>query len=58
MKHIVGIVGVIVVVIAVSWASYQFNRWWNYTWSYESQVTDTICEMVKSEHLKKPEKCE
>jgi hypothetical protein len=26
----------------------------NYSYSYETQVRETVCDMVKPEHLKKP----
>jgi hypothetical protein len=57
MKFWGGIICVVLLLVVIAWGSYHFQRWWNYTWSYESQVTDTICEMVKPEYLKHPEKC-
>ena len=50
---IVGIILVALVVVGI----WQFKRWWNYNWGYESQVTRTVCEMVKPEYLIDPSKC-
>jgi len=42
-------------VVVLPW---QVRRWWHYTWSYESKVHGTVCEMVKPEALKDPTQCE
>lgn len=36
---------------------YQYERTKNYKLGYESHVVRTICEMVKPEYLKNPDKC-
>lgn len=45
------------VIIAITYYGWQFKRWVNYSWSYESQVTKSICDMVKPESLKNPARC-
>jgi hypothetical protein len=47
----------LIVYLLFSYASYHFERWWNYNRGYESQVTQTICELVKPDSLKNPERC-
>lgn len=55
--HPAVIVVVIVLAIALSVGGWFLKRWWNYAWSYESQVTETVCEMVKPEALRDPGRC-
>ncbi len=43
---------------AALYGLYYFNRWVNYSLSYEDLVQETICEMVKPEALARPEACE
>lgn len=57
MRYLLSILGIFLLICLVSYAGYQFNRWWNYSWSYESKVQETVCEMVKPEYLKNPEQC-
>ncbi len=47
----------ILVIALLSYGGYHLKRWWNYTWGYESQVTTTVCQMVKPEYLVDPSKC-
>ena len=51
------IVVVVVCVIGLGYGMWQLKRWFNYSWGYESQVTSTVCEMVKPEYLKNPSRC-
>lgn len=51
---LVGVIGVAVLL----YGAWKLNRWWNYSWGYESQVTATICEMVKPEYLVDPSECD
>lgn len=44
--------------IAITYYGWQFKRWIHYSWSYETQVTQTVCKMVKPEYLKNPSECE
>ena len=46
-----------VIIVAISYGGWQLKRWWNYNWGYESQVTQTVCDMVKPEYLKQPNNC-
>lgn len=48
---------VVVLVIGIPVGCYQAKRAWNYNMGYESQVTDTVCEMVKPESLVNPDDC-
>lgn len=48
---------VIVLIISVPVGCYQVKRAWNYNMGYESQVTDTVCKMVKPESLVNPDDC-
>lgn len=40
------------------WGGWHLKRWINYSWGYESQVTETVCTMVKPEYLKDPSRCD
>jgi hypothetical protein len=42
---------VAVLAIGIPWGLWKLTRWWNYNMGYESQVTETVCAMVKHEHL-------
>lgn len=44
-------------IIAITYYGWQFKRWVNYSWSYESQVTKSICDMVKPQYLKDSKRC-
>lgn len=46
------IVGVLSLVIF--YGMWHLDRHVNYSLSYEAQVKETVCEMVKPEHLKSP----
>ena len=45
------------IILSLGYGAWHLKRWWNYTWGYQSQVTETVCEMVKPEYLINPEKC-
>lgn len=53
-QHVLFGIIAIVLIVSISIGGYMFQRWWNYTWSYEASVKQTICEMVKPEHLIRP----
>lgn len=61
MKGIVLAVVALLFIAVVGYVGWQFKRQWNYSWAYESMVEQTaekkVCEMVKPEYLKDPEKC-
>lgn len=44
-------IAVIVVIAGLFYVSFAIKRWWNYSWGYEAKVTETVCMMVKPEHL-------
>lgn len=44
----------IIVVLVVVYGMWTIGRVINYSLSYEDMVQETICEMVKPEHLKTP----
>ncbi len=48
------LIGVTLVVVLI-WV---FTKTFNYSWFYQSNVQQTICEMVKPENLTKPEICD
>lgn len=50
------IVGFILICL-VGYGMWHLKRWWNYTWGYEAQVTETVCQLVKPEYLIDPGKC-
>lgn len=58
VKVIGGIFVILLVVGGIPYCSYEYDRWKNYNFGYESQVTDTICALVKSEALKDPSMCQ
>lgn len=39
-------------IVGVSYGVWHLQKRWNYAWSYEDQVKQTIREMVKEEALK------
>lgn len=61
-KAIAVIISIIVLIIGYNVATFKMKRSFNYSIEYEAKVEQTakkkICEMVKKEHLKKPEDCE
>jgi len=52
MKDFLSIVVVIFFVVFLALGAFMLHRWFNYNLGYESQVRDTIIEMVKPEALK------
>ena len=58
MKRIAPYIGPLLAVVLLagmvwlSWAMWQIQKKWNYSWSYESMVKQTVREMVKAEALK------
>ena len=56
-KPVIYLLGVILAVV-ITYYGWQFKRWVHYSWSYETQVTQTVCKMVKPEYLKNPSDCE
>jgi hypothetical protein len=44
----------VMLVLTVSYGFWHLARHINYSLSYEAQVKETVCEMVKPEHLKSP----
>ena len=47
-KNIIGVL-IVVIVLAVIYGFYQMKRSFNYSMGYKSQVTETVCDMVKPE---------
>lgn len=41
----------------IAYFGWMVARQWNYHWGYEQMVKDTVCEMVKPEHLKDKSDC-
>lgn len=56
MKYAPYIAGLIIVCL-LGYGGFKLQRWLHWNWGYESQVTETICAMVKPEHLIDPSKC-
>ena len=61
MKAVMGGVLFVLILAVLGYAGWQFKRHWNYSWGYEAMVEETaerkVCEMVKPEYLKNPERC-
>ena len=57
MKTIGQFLLVLALIGLLGWGGWHLKRWWNYTWGYEAQVTQTVCDLVKPEYLIDPSKC-
>lgn len=44
-------------IIGIPTCSYHYDRWKNYKFGYESQVRESVCNMVKPEALINPSDC-
>jgi hypothetical protein len=44
-------------VVTIAWFGWTVYRQWNYYFIYEQMVQETVCEMVKPEHLKENTIC-
>lgn len=53
-----GYLTAVVLFVAAVYGLWQLSRTINYNISYADMVEETVCEMVKPEHLKEPEKCQ
>jgi len=50
--------GVVVIgLVVISYFAWTIGREINYTFAYEAQVKESICEMVKPEYLINPSEC-
>ena len=50
---------ILVLLIGIPYGIYKFKRWWNYSvGGYSTAVEGTVCEMVRPEYLKNPERCD
>jgi len=58
MRDLLIMLAIFTVVCALIYGAFQIKRAWNYSWGYESKVQWSVCDMVKPEALKEPEKCE
>ena len=47
-------IAAIMLISFAAWFFWNIARHWNYSLGYESMVRDTVCEMVKPEHLLEP----
>ena len=45
---------IFILIAVVSYGGWVIVKKWNYAWGYESMVKNTVCQMVKPEHLKEP----
>lgn len=52
-------VGFIAVLIAagLAYGGFHLQRWFHWEFAYGDNVKQTVCDMVKPEHLKNPEDC-
>lgn len=57
MNKLIFTVIAVAVFLAFGYGMWQLKRTINYSWSYESQVRDTVCEIVKPEYVK-PGECD
>jgi len=58
MKAIIYYISIVILTVSIGYGGWLLKRYLNYSLSYEDQVTATVCEMVKSEFLKNPSKCQ
>lgn len=57
---ICGIIAVIIVLCVIGgiiYGIFLLKRWFNYEFNYESQVIQSLCEIIKPESLKDPSIC-
>lgn len=52
-----GMILAVVLIISLIYGLWLAGKWVSYTFIYEDSVKNTVCSMVKSEHLKNPEEC-
>lgn len=57
MKKLGPYIIALILIALVSYGGWHLKRWFNYTWGYQSDVTKTVCELVKPEALVDPTKC-
>lgn len=50
------VVGLVFVAL-LAYGGFKLQRWFHWNWGYESQVVETVCEMVNPEYLIDPSKC-
>jgi len=55
--NVAGAIAALAIVGLVTYGGWRITKWWNYSWGYNSSVVDTVCKMVKPEHLKDPNAC-
>ena len=55
--EIIGMGLAVVIACGIVYGSWQLVRHVHYSLSYEDMVKQTVCEMVKTEHLKNPSDC-
>ena len=58
MRFLMLVVIVLLFIGGLYYTAFIFKRNWNYAWGYESQVQETICEMVKRDQLVNPNQCD
>lgn len=53
-RYVIYSIIVVIIISGLGYAGWVFQKKWNYYWSYENMVKQTVCDMVKPEHLKQP----
>ena len=51
---ILACISALLTVGSLSWGGWILQKKLSYSFSYETMVKETVCEMVKPEHLKQP----
>ncbi len=51
------VVGILIFVGVLMYGGYQLKRWFNYSFGYQGQVIEEVCNMVKPEYLNDPSLC-
>lgn len=60
LSTICGIIAIIIVLCVIGgiiYGIFLLSRWFNYEFNYESQVIQSLCEIIKPESLKDPSIC-
>lgn len=53
MKMLAAILAIVLIPMFI-YGAWTIARKWNYSLGYEGMVRETVCEMIKPEHLKQP----
>ena len=54
MKNAAILIGVLILMVTLTYGGWRFSRWINWSWGYESEVEESIRKLVKPECLRTP----